>query len=515
VAFVVPLVLTGTAGAANAAGAAPAEPRTTVASDRPSYVTAEHVRGAVPDAAPVSFRVDLAQRDQAGLDALLRQVTTPGSSSYRSFLTSAQYRARFAPSQSSVDAVSAWLRGQGFRVDAVSAGGTTLTVSGTAGRVWSGFGAALKTFDAGKAGALQAPDRALRAPASIAGAIRGVRGLAQLPQLNTPSLQQPDVPGSGNSRTRDPGKGQQTAARGGGAPPAPGFLNAPPCSTYFGEKPATGTPRVNGKVAPYVPCGYTPQQLRSAYKIDTAINGRARIDGRGTTVAITDAYNSPTIVADAQQYSAQRGLPGFAAGQYTTLLPSSFSYGYNDKVNGDQCGEQGWYGEQTLDVEAVHGLAPGANVLYVAAANCTDDGFLEALSRIVDNHLADEISNSWGSSGEASDVATLQSYQQIFAQAAIEGIGVYFSSGDSGDETGGDPTVPAQVDLPASNPLVTAVGGTGLGVGSRGQYLFEDGWGTGSSKLVNGAWTPAPPGDYLYGGPLCQPGVRHPLPDNH
>src|SRR5439155_5781479 len=81
------------------------------------------------------------------------------------------------------------------------------------------------------------------------------------------------------------------------------------------------------------------------------------------------------------------------------------------------------------------------------------------------------------------------------------GIGVYFSSGDSGDETGGDPANAAFAtpDWPASSPWVTAVGGTSLGVGASDQYLFETGWETGRSGLSGGAWTPAYPGRYLYG----------------
>jgi subtilase family serine protease len=61
-------------------------------------------------------------------------------------------------------------------------------------------------------------------------------------------------------------------------------------------------------------------------------------------------------------------------------------------------------------------------------------------------------------------------------QAAAEGIGVYFSSGDSGDET--STLGVASTDFPASSPWVTAVGGTSLGVGANGSRVLETGWGT-------------------------------------
>jgi subtilase family serine protease len=98
-------------------------------------------------------------------------------------------------------------------------------------------------------------------------------------------------------------------------------------------------------------------------------------------------------------------------------------------------------------------------------------------------------------------------YQQAFSQAVAQGIGFYFSSGDSGDgSTPGDPTAtpptpptPPTAQAPANSPLVTAVGGTSLAVGKSDQRLYETGWSTGRSVLTAGAWTPPPPGTYLYG----------------
>ena len=93
----------------------------------------------------------------------------------------------------------------------------------------------------------------------------------------------------------------------------------------------------------------------------------------------------------------------------------------------------GWYGEETLDVEAVHGMAPNANVVYVGAASCADSDLLAALALIVDNHLASIVSDSWG---EPYDNATLvTTYDEVFQAGAAEGIGFFFSAGDSGYES--------------------------------------------------------------------------------
>jgi subtilase family serine protease len=164
---------------------------------------------------------------------------------------------------------------------------------------------------------------------------------------------------------------------------------------------------------------------------------------------------------------------------------------------------QGWYGEETLDVEAVHAMAPGAKVVYVGATDCVT-GLDEAWAATIDNHVADVITNSWGN--DTDDITLLGSdvvefYEQFSTEAALTGITVNFSSGDAGDQTsGGTDLASKTVDFPADLPLVTGVGGSSVFIGSHGQWLGEYGWQSAYSTLTNGAWTPAPPGTYSSGG---------------
>ena len=183
----------------------------------------------------------------------------------------------------------------------------------------------------------------------------------------------------------------------------------------------------------------------------------------------------------------------------------------------DLCGgPEGWAPEESLDVEMAHGLAPDANVVYVGANSCTDDDLLGAISNIVDNHLADVISNSWGEIMHTTDNADItateiSAYEQVFKQAAVEGIGINFSAGDCGDSspfaaaTGANcqaDTSRAQANWPDSDPWVTSVGGTALGLDSKsGSYGFETDMGTQRSALsADGtSWTPLP-GNFYFGG---------------
>jgi subtilase family serine protease len=256
------------------------------------------------------------------------------------------------------------------------------------------------------------------------------------------------------------------------------FKNAGPFSSYYGSNIATTLPDAYGQKIPYAIKGYTGEQLRAAY-------GAGKATGKGVTVAITDAYASPTIAADAAEYARRNGDAAYRSGQLTQVLPS-------DYTSTEECGAAGWYGEETLDVEAVHAVAPSADIVYAGAASCYDSDLLDSLSKIVDGHLADIVSNSWGDieANETPDVAA--AYDQVFQLGAVEGIGFYFSSGDNGDEVANTGT--KQVDTPANSAWVTAVGGTSLAVGKNDKYLFETGWGTERAVLSDDgrSWTGFP-----------------------
>jgi subtilase family serine protease len=159
--------------------------------------------------------------------------------------------------------------------------------------------------------------------------------------------------------------------------------------------------------------------------------------------------------------------------------------------------KQLWSQEQSLDLDAAHAMAPGAHLLYVGTRTSGDANFLRMTNRIVDEDLADVISNSSNDIGEDISRSLLRAQHQVYVQAAAEGISVLNSSFDFGDDL--DFFGFRAVNWPASDPLVTAVGGTSLAIGRDGGYRFETGWGTTSSTLVHGDWSPPPPGNFFGG----------------
>ncbi|MFL5628768.1 MAG: hypothetical protein ACJ788_24570, partial [Ktedonobacteraceae bacterium] len=230
--------------------------------------------------------------------------------------------------------------------------------------------------------------------------------------------------------------------------------------------------------------------------------GISGYDGSGQTVAIIDAYAAPTIVQDVNQWSINRGLPTMKPGQFSQVVAPGT---YRHPERGLKQDPQGWYGEETLDVEAVHGMAPAANIVYVGSPNNFQD-LDAALNHVVDRHLAQIVTNSYGFNTEALPSGYIKPLEDTILQGVSEGIGIYFSSGDNSDEslvTGSRTT-----DWPASSPFVTAVGGTSLAVGASNKYLFETGWGSTTSSWKGNTWSPTPRTLALWCGWRRQPDLR-------
>ena len=125
-------------------------------------------------------------------------------------------------------------------------------------------------------------------------------------------------------------------------------------------------------------------------------------------------------------------------------------------------------------------MAPNAHILYVGAQDCIN-GLFNAEQKVIDNHLANVVTNSWGDdAGDLlDDVATRTAYDDLFMMADTTGMTVQFSSGDNGDNF--NLFGFSSADFPAVSPFVTAVGGTSLKIGRNGQQTGQLGWATGRS----------------------------------
>jgi subtilase family serine protease len=476
------------AGLTSAAPADAAATTSSVAVDHPSWATASADKGAVPASTKVTARVYLASQAPDALTAYATAVSDPSSSLYGRYLSASAAAAKFGPSAANTAALENYLTGHG--VDITSATAHYLDISATAAQIQATFSTSLHNY-ATATGTHHAPVSNLTLPSAVAKGLLTVTGLDGITNTSArpDSVSVAKANGVGSSSTK---AGKST--------PATGIPE--PCSTYWGQYTATGFPTGYTATEPTDQCSFYPSQLRTAYGVN-----KSGLTGKGATIAIVDAYASATMLADANQYATNHGDPAFKAGQYTEYVtPANWEFQ-------DLCGD--WSSEESLDVEMAHGYATGANVVYVGANSCSDGDLLAANQLIVDNHLADVASNSWGEIMHGPDgyfdTSIIPAYEQVFKMGAVEGIGFNFSTGDCADSsptaaaTGAncDPnTTEAQTDWPTSDEWVTAVGGTALGISSAsGTYQFETAMGNDRSVLsADGkSWQPLP-GYFYFGG---------------
>jgi subtilase family serine protease len=229
-----------------------------------------------------------------------------------------------------------------------------------------------------------------------------------------------------------------------------------------------------------VPC-YGPQQIRTAYGLNSLINGGWA--GFGQTIVLIESYGSPTLEADLKQFDADFGLPDPPS--LTVLAPlGTVPF---DPTNPEMIS---WAFETTLDVEWAHAMAPGAKIVVLTSPVAETQGvqglpeFLALETYALDHHLGTIISQSWATAENTlftqpgRDV--IAAFSALYERARNERVTVLASAGDFGSanpEPDGTTFYPfPTVSFPASSPLVTAVGGTSLSINNLGIYQSESVW---------------------------------------
>ena len=232
---------------------------------------------------------------------------------------------------------------------------------------------------------------------------------------------------------------------------------------------------------------FTPTTMRNSYNVTPLIS--AGNDGTGVTIAIIDSFGNPNMASDLNVFNTQMGTPhmcGEPGVNCSSGMPTFQHVYWNGKtmVKAPPSGSNGtglqtrniWALETALDVEWAHSIAPGANILNVTtnpAETLGVQGFpamMDAEQYIVDNHLASVISQSFASAEEAfASTKSLLNLRHAYISAAANGVTVLGSSGDGGSANSKKTPVKnpvtfpfPTVEWPASDPLVTGVGGTYL-----------------------------------------------------
>ena len=213
---------------------------------------------------------------------------------------------------------------------------------------------------------------------------------------------------------------------------------------------------------------YSPEQIRTAYSITPLL--QRGITGAGHTIIIVDAYQSPTIRQDLQIFDRVFGLPDTLL---TILAPDGLTP--FDPLDATQIS---WASEITLDVEWAHAIAPDARITLVLAKGSKSSEVLSATRFAIETNQGDVISQSFSEGESCSSLLSTQ--HQIFQEATLRYITLLAASGDTGsaaNQCGGKRSYFLNVATPASDPLVTGVGGTHLDADANtGQYISETTW---------------------------------------
>jgi len=390
--------------------------------------------GLATSSQPVHVTLMLKLRNEAALQDYIRQTITPGSAHYRQFLSTAEFASRYGASDADIARVQAFLRQHGLS-GSVLASHLAIETSGTLAQFGTIFQTPIHEYVSPRSGRhFHRPAAAPQMPAALAGSVIFASGLSNERQFLSHRIRAPQLP----------------------ATPQPALTLKALSKTTAGNPTATGQPG-----------NYTVGDVADLYNINPLY--QHGINGKGSTVAIVTLSNF--YPADAQTYWDTIGL---------ATKPNRIT-----QVHVDGGGAiDGGSGETALDVEQSGGLAPWADIIVYDAPNA-GNGFIDAFAQAVADNKADSISTSWGapeiynfaalntpgaSITDTSDVGDLRAFHQVLMEAAAQGQSVFAASGDSGAYdtvrglgTGTGPgqfSAPLTVDSPASDPYITAAGGT-------------------------------------------------------
>jgi subtilase family serine protease len=227
---------------------------------------------------------------------------------------------------------------------------------------------------------------------------------------------------------------------------------------------------------------YGPAQIEQAYRLPELY--RQGVTGKGTTIAIVDPYGSPTIANDLSVFDAEFGLP--APPSFQVIQPAGHVPGYT----ASDSSRVAWAIEATLDVEYAHAVAPGANIVLaqtpMTQTPVTEAGGVLGLQQIVaaeeyvlKHYHVDVISQSFTATEPTlPSQAVVSTLRGAYTLAESGHVTVVAGSGDSGaTNTGLDGVsyyLHPVISYPASDPLVTSVGGTRLSLDANGNRTAAD-----------------------------------------
>ncbi|HXP85508.1 MAG TPA: IPT/TIG domain-containing protein [Bryobacteraceae bacterium] len=396
------------------------EPMATLPGHVPGLLRSATLRPRDPQAAneQFTFTVLLNLADPAGFEAFSQSLNDPNSPNFHHPISAGEITARFGPAQETYDTVRSFLERSGFTLVEGSDNRRTLTVRGTRAQAEAAFQVSIDDYQLGTR-TFRAASQDPAVPVSLAPFIAGVSGLSSVGQMRPHSTPNPQVPSS-------------TA------------------TAYNGTVTPAGSTNSGG-----LPPG---------------------LNGAGQTVGVLEIDNYAN--SDLSNTIAFSGLPAGVIHQV-----SRFPINGGTSVSGcgpttAGCGTT----EALLDIIAVLGSAPGANVIVFDAPSSTDiyDMVNGAIGQVnaVTGGIGGIISASLGLCETEISSSDATGIDGLLKTGAASGLTLFAATGDSGSTCtdGSGNTFPNTINYPAGVPHAVAVGGTNLSVDASNNYSSENWW---------------------------------------
>ena len=376
-------------------------------------------RGLVRDDLPLEHMLLVLRRSperEASLARLIEQQTTPGSPNYHRWLTAQELGSQFGADPLDIEAVTGWLKTNGFTISQVYPSGMVIDFSGTAGQVRAAFHTELHAL-----------------------LVEGVRHIANINDPQIPAALAPAVAGIAS------------------------LHDFRPHAMHRSLTPQHIDPRSGGLSSDYTYGSGTgayqavvPEDLATIYSLTPLFT--AGVSGQGQTIAVVEDTNLYST-ADWTTFRSRFGLSKYTAGNLVQVHP-----GLNCANPGASYPDDG---EATLDAEWASAAAPSATIELAACANtATTFGGLLALQNLLNGpaRLPAVVSVSYGECEAENGAAGNAAYYAAYQQAAAEGVSVFVAAGDEGaascDAGESEATHGIAVSGLASTPYNVAVGGT-------------------------------------------------------
>ena len=414
-------------------------------------------------------------------EQFLQDLQDPKSPNFHKYLTAGEWNARFAPSAEDEQAVVDWAQSNGLLVTGRFADRLIVDVDGTSENVEKAF--AIKMNNYQLAGAIEfSNDRDPVIPSQLTNVLHSISGLNSIQRLHTSRGGSPD-PKNG---TYAFGEVVHPAAHADGNSQAleeamkASEGKASLSKTLKGLKPEAGT-------VPAITSGYIdPTDIYSSYGYDfNALQALGHCcnptnNSAGSTPSTSIAIATSGAISKSDIVGFQ-GRYGYLAYNYTYINIDG-NYTCNNSPNlDDSCVET------TLDTEwaiatsnSFSSYQKTSHVFIYQAVNSQLGTFTDMFHSMLNDGNARVMSTSWGCGEfDCYDSGTMDTDHGIFNSMLGQGWTLLADSDDQGAT--GDCNGADRVNYPASDPDVTAVGGTALGFYSDGTFDFESGWQGGTS----------------------------------